>query len=121
TSDFRGTLFFKYTLWRSALLGQPASLGLKRTLDDDRQFFGFLGDAPDRQHAYTDTVTTMRSNCIACHSELYYGLSTIFSFERNPEETAVLPLTEELQAVTRQLGATQHGVPGKLEPDQAPH
>jgi hypothetical protein len=26
----------------------------------------------------------MRANCITCHSELFYGLNTIFSFERNP-------------------------------------
>jgi hypothetical protein len=121
TSDFRGTMFFKYTLSRAALLEKPASLGLRRTLDDDRQFFGFLGDVPDRQHAYTDTVTTLRSNCIACHSELYYGLPTIFSFERNPENTAVLPMPEELQTVARQLGAAQQGVLGKLEPEQVPY
>ena len=91
SSDFRGTLFFQYKLSRSALLAQPASLGLKRTLDDDRQFFGFLGDAPDRQHSHSETVTTMRSNCIACHSELSYGLGTIFAFERDPQEATRAP------------------------------
>jgi hypothetical protein len=85
TSDFSGTLFFRYVLSRSALLANPASLGLRRTWDDDIQFFGFIGDVPDRWHALSDTVTTMRSNCIGCHSPVFYGLNTIFSFERNPQ------------------------------------
>jgi len=88
TSDFRGSLFFRYVLSRSALVANPASLGLRRVFDDDTQYFGFLGDAPDRQHALSDVVTTMRSNCIGCHSGLFYGLNTIFSFERDPRPAA---------------------------------
>jgi hypothetical protein len=87
TSDFRGTLFFQYRMSEQLLLRNPASLGLRRIRDDDAQYFGFFGDVPDIHHSYSDTVTTMRSNCIACHSELFYGLSTIFSFERDPRTT----------------------------------
>jgi hypothetical protein len=52
-------------------------------MDDDEQFFGFYGDVPDPM-AYANTTSTMRTNCIGCHSELFYGLNTVFSFERNP-------------------------------------
>jgi hypothetical protein len=62
----------------------PSSLTLKRIYDDDAEYYGFFGDVPDRINAYSDTITTMRMNCISCHSELFYGLNTIFSFERNP-------------------------------------
>jgi hypothetical protein len=85
SSDFRGTLFFRYRMSRAALLREPASLGLQRVMDDDIQFYGFFGEVPDPLNAYSDTVTTLRANCIACHEELFYGLNTIFSFERNPE------------------------------------
>jgi hypothetical protein len=84
TSDFRGTIFYRYRMVRAALLNEPPSLGLKRIHDDDLQYFGFLGDVPDRRNAYSTGVTTMRCNCIGCHSELFYGLPTIFSFERDP-------------------------------------
>jgi hypothetical protein len=85
TSDFRGTLFFRYVLSRTALLADSSSLGLVRRWDDEREFLGFMGDVPDRQHAISNVVTTMRSNCIGCHSILFYGLSTVFSFERDPQ------------------------------------
>ena len=84
TSDFRGTLFYQYKMSRRRLLASPATLGLRRIRDDDPVFFGFLTDVPDRHKAISDTVTTMRSNCIGCHEELFYGLNTIFSFERDP-------------------------------------
>jgi hypothetical protein len=84
TSDFRGTLFYQYKMSRRALLRDPASLGLRRVFDDDEQFFGFFGDVPDPRNSYSSSLTTMRSNCISCHSELFYGLNTIFSFERDP-------------------------------------
>jgi hypothetical protein len=87
TSDFRGTLFYQYKLSRRGALAEPASLGLVRVYDDDVRFFGFFGDVPDPSNSYSDTVTTMRVNCISCHSELFYGLSTIFSFERDPDAT----------------------------------
>jgi len=84
TSDFRGTLFYQYKLTRETLLKDPSSLGLRRVRDDDTQFFGFFGDTPDPINSYSDTATTMRENCISCHSETFYGYSTIFSFEREP-------------------------------------
>ena len=86
TSDFRGTLFYQYKMSRAALLRDPASLGLRRVFDDDEQFFGFFGDVPDPRNSYSTSLTTMRSNCISCHSELFYGLNTIFSFERDPRD-----------------------------------
>jgi hypothetical protein len=85
TSDFSGTVFFQYRMSTESLLRNPESLGLRRVHDDDPQYFGFFGDVVDVHHSYSDTVTTMRSNCIACHSELFYGLNTVFSFERDPE------------------------------------
>lgn len=42
SSDFRGTQFFQYKLSRSLAVKDPASLGLRRVLDDDKQFFGFF-------------------------------------------------------------------------------
>lgn len=89
TSDFRGTLFYQYRMVRSDLLRDPESMGLRRVHDDDEQFFGFFGDVPDPGNSYSDTTTTMRANCISCHSEMFYGLSTIFSFERDPENHSV--------------------------------
>jgi hypothetical protein len=85
SSDFRGTFFYQYRMSRGEALRDPSSLGLRRTLDDDPQFFGFFGDVPDRRTSYSNTLTTMRSNCTGCHSELFYGLATIFSFERDPD------------------------------------
>jgi hypothetical protein len=85
TSDFSGTLFYQYKLAREHLAREPGSLGLVRVRDDDPQFFGFFGDVSDPHNSYSNSTSTMRHNCIACHSELFYGLSTIFSFERDPE------------------------------------
>lgn len=84
TSDFRGTLLYQYRMSREALLADPLSLGLRRVGADELQFAGFFGDVPDPRNAYSDLITTMRANCISCHSELFYGLSTVFSFERDP-------------------------------------
>ena len=110
SSDFRGTQFFQYKLARSLALRKPASLGLRRIRDDDWQFYGFYGDVPDRGNSYSDAVTTMRGNCIACHSELFYGLNTVFSFERNPDKSTQRrsqsqsgPKSEELETLQRRL------------------
>jgi len=91
TSDFRGTLLYRYVLSRSALLAQPQSLGLQRKGDDDTQFFGFLGEVPDRHRALSNWTTTLRYNCITCHEGLFYGLATVFSFERNPQPATQPP------------------------------
>jgi hypothetical protein len=84
SSDFRGTFTYQYHLSREALSHRDNVIGLKRVLDDDEQFFGFHGDSPDPSNSLANTTTTMRINCIASHSELFYGINTIFSFERNP-------------------------------------
>jgi hypothetical protein len=55
-------------------------LGLRRIRDADGEFNGFFAEVPD-PHA-SEHVTTMRANCISCHSELLYGASTIFSLCR---------------------------------------
>jgi hypothetical protein len=83
-SDFRGTLLYQYRMSREALLADPRSLGLRRVGTDELQFAGFFGDVPDPRNGYSDLITTMRANCISCHSELFYGLNTVFSFERDP-------------------------------------
>jgi len=79
TSDYRGTLAYRYVLRRRDLLAGAASLGLRRIRDDDPQFFGFLADVPDYHRANSAALTPMRTNCIACHSEAFYGASTVFS------------------------------------------
>lgn len=84
TSDFTGTVHYQYRLSRERLLHNPRTLGLVRIKDDEEEFFGFFGDVPDLRMAYAATTTTMRVNCMSCHAELYYGLATIFSLERNP-------------------------------------
>lgn len=84
TSDFSGTVFYQYRLAREVLAEDTRSLGLRRIGDDDEQFFGFFGDVPDLYTSYSKSTTTMRVNCIGCQAELFYGLSTIFSFERDP-------------------------------------
>jgi hypothetical protein len=88
TSDFRGTLLYQYRMSREALLTNPHTLGLRRVAVDELQFAGFFGDVPDPHNAYSDLITTMRANCISCHSELFYGLNTVFSFERDPRSRA---------------------------------
>jgi hypothetical protein len=85
TSDFSGTLFYQYKLARELAEGNAGSLGLVRVRDDDAQFYGFFGDVPDPHNSYSRSVTTMRQNCVACHAELFYGLNTVFSFERDPQ------------------------------------
>lgn len=84
TSDFSGTVFYQYRLAREALKSKNNFLGLVRVRDDDREFFGFFGSVPDPKNAYSATTTTMRSNCISCHAELFYGINTVFSLERDP-------------------------------------
>ncbi|MBX9681011.1 MAG: hypothetical protein K2X38_19820 [Gemmataceae bacterium] len=79
TSDYRGTSNFQYLTRRRRLLAEPASLGLQRVLDDAPQFFGFFSEAPDLRRSYSANVTTMRTNCVSCHSEAFYGASTVFS------------------------------------------
>lgn len=85
TSDFSGTLFYQYKLARELAERDEGSLGLVRVRDDDAQFYGFFGDAPDPHNSYSHSITTMRQNCVACHAELFYGLNTVFSFERDPK------------------------------------
>jgi hypothetical protein len=84
TSDSRGTLQYQYKLIRAKLLENPNSLGLVRVSDDSAQFFGFLSEVPDQHHSYSEVLTTMRNNCISCHSELHYGVNTVFSLARKP-------------------------------------
>jgi len=84
TSDFVGTNFYQYKMAREYLGSQANPIGLVRVREQDEQFFGFGGDVPDPKNSYSRTTTSMRVNCISCHSELFYGVNTIFSFERNP-------------------------------------
>lgn len=79
TSDLRGSLHYQYKLKRKRLIADPASLGLQRIRDDDPQFLGFFGEVPDPFNATSEAIGTMRFNCIGCHSETLYGVSTVFS------------------------------------------
>jgi hypothetical protein len=84
SSDFRGTQQYQYKMRRRALLANPKSLGLQRIQEDDRQFLGFFSESPDAFNVGTRTLTSMRFNCISCHSTASYGIDTIFSLRRSP-------------------------------------
>lgn len=77
TSDFRGTNLFQFKLDRLSLL-RGAANG-KLFLPDDPVFVGFNSDAIDLRVAHRPVLTTMRMNCVNCHSAEAYGLKTIFS------------------------------------------
>jgi hypothetical protein len=80
TSDGLGTLHYQYKLRRDRFLNDPTTFGLERIRDEDGQFYGFFAEVPEPSS--TEHLTTMRANCISCHSELLYGASTIFSLCR---------------------------------------
>jgi hypothetical protein len=80
TSDGLGTLHYQYKLRRDRFLTDPTTLGLERIRDEDGQFYGFFAEVPEPSS--TEHLTTMRANCISCHSELLYGASTVFSLCR---------------------------------------
>ena len=82
TSDLKGTVVYSYVMRRQKLMAQPASLGLVQDGIDNPSYLGFHHMAPDPRNAYADTVSTIRFNCVACHSELHYGSSTVFSISR---------------------------------------
>jgi hypothetical protein len=92
TSDGLGTLHYQYKLRRDRLLNEPATLGLCRIQDADGQFYGFFAEVPEPES--TGHLTTMRANCIACHSELLYGASTVFSLCRHSPAKPKPSLTE---------------------------
>jgi len=96
TSDYRGTLLYQYKLNRRELLADGSRLGLRRTAEDAPQFYGFFGEAPDPYNSYSDSISTMRFNCIACHSEHQYGVGTVFSMTRKPVLPSA-PVTGSLQ------------------------
>jgi hypothetical protein len=104
TSDYRGTLFYRYRMQRRPLLAQVQSLGLRRVQDEDRQFYGFLSEVPDHRAAYSAHLTTLRSNCIGCHSETFYGANTVYSL-----------------GISRPVGEEREGLEGGLlRPGPAP-
>ncbi len=92
TSDGLGTLHYQYKLRRDRFLKDPTTLGLERILDEDGQFYGFFADVPEPSS--TEHLTTMRANCISCHSELLYGASTVFSLCRRSPARAGSALIE---------------------------
>jgi hypothetical protein len=85
TSDGVGTLHYQYKMRRQRLLSEPDTLGLVRIHDADGQFYGFFAEVPEVNS--TEHLTTMRANCISCHSEVLYGASTIFSLCRHRPAT----------------------------------
>jgi hypothetical protein len=80
TSDGLGTLHYQYKLRRERFLADPSTMGLERIQDTDGQFYGYFGEVPESTSS--EHLTTMRANCIGCHSEVLYGASTIFSLCR---------------------------------------
>ena len=79
-------MHYQYKLRRQRFLTDPATLGLERIQDADGQFYGFFAEVPEPTS--TEHLTTMRANCIGCHSELLYGASTVFSLcRRSPAKT----------------------------------
>ena len=82
SSDFRGTYLYQYKMRRRLLLADPGSLGLARIRDDDPAFFGFFTEVPPPGGVAGVYLTTRRNNCISCHSEMYYGVNTVFSLAR---------------------------------------
>src|SRR5262249_6199884 len=84
TSDFRGTLLYQYKMRRRDLLARVSALGLYRVHETDPQFFGFLSEVPDPREANSEPLTIMRNNCVSCHSEALYGVSTVFSLAQPP-------------------------------------
>jgi hypothetical protein len=87
TSDGRGTLLYQYRMSRRDLLAGDGALGLRRVAEDAPEFYGFFSEAPDPYNSYSDSLSTMRYNCIACHSEHQYGVGTVFSMTRPPVRT----------------------------------
>lgn len=82
TSDYRGTIQYQYKMRRRKLIDNPGSLGLVRIHDDSPSYHGFFADVPDLRNAYRAALTTMRYNCIDCHSPLLYGSKSVFSLGR---------------------------------------
>jgi len=84
TADFRGTLVYVHAMKRGAILANPKNLGLVRISLDRPSFYGFFSGAPDYRNSYLGALTTVRHKCINCHSPLFHGTPTIFSFARKP-------------------------------------
>lgn len=80
SSDFRGTYHRQYLLERHRLLSDVESLWLVRIGDNSPTYLGNYSSCPD-EHVNTGEYRTLsRMNCVSCHSETYYGSSTVFSF-----------------------------------------
>jgi hypothetical protein len=105
SSDYRGTYLYQYKTRRSRLFSDPSGLGLTRIRDDDPSFFGFYGDSPDETIGVPPKLTTMRNSCISCHSEMYYGIQTVFSLARaRPRGNILLPRSDGLLVPASGLG-----------------
>ena len=90
STDDRGTIVRQFVMRRSLLLQKTASLGLREVEKEEAQYTGFFGETPTDANSYN--VTTMRMNCIECHSELYYGANTIFSLNHKRPRNEIPPL-----------------------------
>lgn len=86
TSDYFGTLHFVQELKRRDLLSRTRNgLGLVRVDDADPTFFGLLSGAPDPLRSSSNALTTVRNNCVTCHSLIQYGWRSVFSMGLMPE------------------------------------
>jgi hypothetical protein len=83
TSDYLGTSHVNFHLLRRAFLEDPASAGLTKVADDERAFYGLFGTVPNPDGGAT--LTTVRTNCVTCHSQIQYGYNSVFTLGTNPE------------------------------------
>jgi hypothetical protein len=79
TSDYKGTMHYQYKMKRKLLLGGKRVYGLSRIREEEASFVGFHTEVPDKRNSYRECITTMRYNCLVCHSETFYGASSVFS------------------------------------------
>jgi hypothetical protein len=83
STDLRGGYYYQYKMRRDRLLqSHPVNLGLFAIEPSDCSFWGYFGDVPDPISSGNSSLTSLQANCTACHSELHYGTSTIFSLEQ---------------------------------------
>lgn len=103
TSDYRGTVAYQYKMSRGALLTDTSSFGLRRIGDNELTYVGLFGDIADRERTqFGDPVTTVRFNCIGCHSTVRYGAGTIFTLTIDPDATGAESEGRWLQPTDRE-------------------
>lgn len=118
TSDFRGTNQYQYKLSRRMQLERPSSLGLHRIRHENPQFLGFFSEVTDPYHSLGAPLTSMRHNCINCHSPLFYGTNTMFFLrvkpskqtgqQANPKHDGIRRQSPEVETLRRRIREHYH-------------